>query len=150
MVWIGNKFGNVNDTPALLVNDDIATTESIFAEAHVYGPSDARLKNNIRNIENPIEVIKQFNGVEFEWKKDGKTDVGLISQDVEKVYPFLIKEHWSTKDKWLNYDGIIAPIVEAIKEQQLIIEEQSEMIQALQEEVEGLKNQEQKNSFFGF
>jgi len=82
--------------------------------------SDLKLKENILTIENPIEKIKQLNGVTFDWKKDGTKSAGLIAQDVQKILPETVKEVANLNDDEthlnLNYNGVIGLLVEAIKE----------------------------------
>jgi len=89
--------------------------------------SDRKLKDNIRNVENAIDKVKQLNGVEFEWKKDGSSSAGVIAQDVEAVLPQAVKEveDLNTKEpyKTVNYDALHAILIEAIKEQQAMIDE---------------------------
>ncbi|HBA45015.1 TPA: hypothetical protein DCZ31_03460 [Patescibacteria group bacterium] len=49
-----------------------------------------RLKKEISQIENPLEKISQLEGVTYFWKdntKDAKRQIGVIAQDVEKVFP---------------------------------------------------------------
>ena len=57
--------------------------------------SDINLKENIRPIEDPIEKIIQLNGVSFDWKDTHNSSIGVIAQEVEKVFPELVK----TEDK---------------------------------------------------
>jgi hypothetical protein len=98
-------------------------------------PSDSRLKDNITSISTPVEKIKSLRGVEFDWNSGeqvGTHDVGLIAQDVEAVLP----EAVTTQEdgyKNLAYTKVIPLLVEAMKEQQA-------MIEALKAEVELLKN----------
>lgn len=98
-------------------------------------PSDSRLKNNITPISTPVDKIKSLRGVEFDWNSGeqvGTHDVGLIAQDVEAVLP----EAVTTQEdgyKNLAYTKVIPLLVEAMKEQQT-------MIEALRAEVELLKN----------
>lgn len=66
---------------------------------------------------NSLEKLSKINGVSFiEKETPGSTrTLGLISQDVQNVYPELVKE-LSDGTLALNYQGIIGPLVEAIKE----------------------------------
>lgn len=77
--------------------------------------SDISLKNNICNIENPIEKIIQINGVEFVWKENRKQSGGVIAQEVEKVLPNLVN---GNEIKTVNYNGLIGLLIEGIKDQQ--------------------------------
>jgi hypothetical protein len=98
-------------------------------------PSDSRLKDNLTPITNPVDKIKSLRGVEFDWNSGeqvGTHDVGLIAQDVEAVLP----EAVTTQEdgyKNLAYTKVIPLLVEAMKEQQA-------MIEALKAEIELLKN----------
>ncbi len=82
--------------------------------------SDEKLKDNIRVVEDSIGKLKQLRGVEFEWKKDGKSSAGVIAQDVEKVLPQAVKtvEDLNTQEpyKTVNYDALHALLIEAVKE----------------------------------
>jgi hypothetical protein len=104
-------------------------------EYPIVQPSDSRLKDNITPISTPVEKIKALSGVEFDWNSGeqvGTHDVGLIAQDVEAVLP----EAVTTQEdgyKNLAYTKVIPLLVEAMKEQQT-------MIEALRAEIELLKN----------
>ena len=130
--------------------------------------SDARLKQNVKEIPNALGIIKNIRGVTYEWnklsesvwsKKEGDEDFGLISQEVEAVFPMGVaiqngtdknRElgyadpesenydplHDGTKDevdyKTVKYDKMVSVAIQAIKEQQ-------EIIETLQEEIKELK-----------
>jgi prophage maintenance system killer protein len=49
-----------------------------------------RLKKDIKKISSPLEKILQLNGYTFNWKKDGRADMGVIAQEVEKVFPNIV------------------------------------------------------------
>ena len=95
--------------------------------AHSSTVSDERLKDNIAPIEGALDIVKQLNGVSFNYKKDGKPAVGLIAQDVEKVVPSAVQETeilgHDGEYKILEYTQLIGVLVEAIKDQQKQIEE---------------------------
>lgn len=79
--------------------------------------SDARLKKNISNINNPMEALKQLNGYHYNWKddwRDNSLQTGLMAQEVEKVMPELVKED-EKGIKSVNYNGLIPYLLEAVK-----------------------------------
>ena len=80
--------------------------------------SDIRLKTNIKKIESPIEKILQISGVTFNWKKDNRSSVGVIAQEIESVFPELVQ---GEDPKTVNYNGLIALLIECIKDQQIEI-----------------------------
>jgi len=87
---------------------------SMEADAYYYN-SDRSLKKNIKPIENALDKVLQLNGVSFDWKKSGEPSLGLIAQDVEKVFPELVAPN---TPKSVQYANLVAPLIEAIKEQQ--------------------------------
>jgi hypothetical protein len=77
--------------------------------------SDANQKVNIREIQNPLDKLICLKGVEFDWKDNNQPSMGVIAQELEKVLPELV----STMDngsKVVNYNGLIALLIEAVKE----------------------------------
>ena len=91
--------------------------------------SDITQKTNIRPIENSIELTKELQGVRFDWVDNNKPSLGLIAQEVEKVLPELI-ETGDDGLKRVNYSNMIGLLIEAIKEQQVRIEELEEKVNA--------------------
>ena len=82
--------------------------------------SDERLKENIKDISNALDIIKNLRGVSYEWKdkKAGgnKTRLGFIAQEVERVEPILVFTNSVDGYKGLNSDGILPLLVESVKE----------------------------------
>lgn len=81
--------------------------------------SDINKKININKIENAIELIESINGVKFNWKDTNDPSIGVIAQEIEKILPELVS---NGETKTVNYNGIIAVLIEAVKEQQMQIE----------------------------
>ena len=128
-VAIGSDMSLVNPSATLHISGDVVVTQDITA---FYGSSDKRLKTNIEQIEDPINIVEQLNGVSFYWnetakKINGKLDlnkkeIGLIAQEVEKVVPEVVKpglENYMA----INYDKLTPLLIEAIKSQQKQIDE---------------------------
>lgn len=82
--------------------------------------SDSTLKEDVKPLENSLEKVLKLDGFSYKWKKDGTADIGLIAQDVEKVFPEVIKEKDGLKQ--IDYQKLIAPVIVAIREQQKEIE----------------------------
>jgi len=107
--------------------------------AAFYYSSDERLKTNITRLNNALEQVALLNGSSFAWKADGRKDIGLIAQDVEKVYPELVKTDPITGLKSLEYGHLIAPLVEAVKTLKEQNQEQQAQIRQLQSELKEIK-----------
>lgn len=91
--------------------------------------SDERLKNINTNIENAVSKLKTLRTVNYSWKSDEskKENLGLIAQDVEKVFPQVIDE---SRDGYLGvrYADLVPVLIAAIQEQQAQIEELKQLI----------------------
>jgi len=93
--------------------------------------SDERLKDNLIKIGNPLDKISQLNGYEFDWIVNQEIhpneghDVGVIAQEVEKVIPEIVETRESGY-KAVKYEKIVPLLIEAIKEQQVQIDELKE------------------------
>ena len=90
--------------------------------------SDTSVKENIQVIEDPLASIVRIDGVTFTWKDSGKKGAGVTAQNLEKVLPNLV----SNGDlKSVNYNGLIGYLVEAIKSQQVQIDELKSRLDSL-------------------
>jgi hypothetical protein len=97
----------------------------VFA-GNVTAYSDRRIKKDIKNIENGLELVQRLQGVTYKLIENDKAGVGLIAQDVEEVLPELVLEVPTTTGemrKAVSYGNFVAVLIEAIKEQQKQIDE---------------------------
>ena len=90
--------------------------------------SDRRLKDNIKTIDNALDKVEQLRGVEYDWNKGsrkGQHEIGLIAQEVEEVFPFLVKEKVKTTGdfqdddtayKSVDYEKLVGVLIESVKE----------------------------------
>ena len=93
--------------------------------------SDERLKDNIETLDNALDTVQKLRGVSYDWKADGKPDIGFIAQEVKNVVPALV--HGSDEKGYaMDYPSMNAILVEAVKQQQ-------DQIENLRKIVEGLK-----------
>jgi hypothetical protein len=99
--------------------------------------SDVRLKENVTTLGGSLDKIQNLRGVSFNWKNDGKADIGVIAQEVEKVFPALVHTDEKTGYKSVEYANLVGPLIEAVKE--LKTEKDAE-ITALKKEIEDMKN----------
>ena len=83
-------------------------------------PSDGRLKENIGAISghDAISSIMMLKPSTWTWKEDGKLGAGLIAQDVESVFPFMVSDG---EYKSLNYQMLHAYELSAIQDHELRI-----------------------------
>ena len=101
-------IGTTNPTTKLDVNGDIRCID-------INSTSDQNLKTNLEVIQDPLEKIQRINGYTFNWKETQKPSLGVIAQELEKVLPELVS---NTDPKTVSYNGLIALLIEGMKEQQ--------------------------------
>lgn len=128
---IGGSGGSISAKDAVF-------SGAVTASCGVLSCSDIRYKKNITTIPSAIDKLNQIEGVYYHWDTENfkefdfndKRQVGIIAQDVEEVFPELVH----TKEdgyKVVAYDKMGPILLQAIKEQQ-------EMIEALQKSNEKL------------
>lgn len=105
--------------------------------------SDKRLKHNIQPIENALSKVKSLTGMTYQWNELGRQhgwepdmeirEAGVFAQDVQAVLPEAVRLAPFDNDKGVSksgenfltvkYEKIVPLLIEAIKEQQIQIEE---------------------------
>jgi trimeric autotransporter adhesin len=95
---------------------------SAYASGGTFVDSDINYKKNIHPVSNALSDLKKINGVTFEWNENkegnvaGTKSMGIIAQEIEEIYPVLVRENMDGY-KVVNYEGLIPVLIEAIKEQ---------------------------------
>jgi hypothetical protein len=85
--------------------------------------SDKRLKKNIIPLTSALDKLQSINGVSYNWNDTAKeagftddtTQIGVIAQEIEEVYPELVKQN-PNGFKAVAYDRLTAILIEAVKE----------------------------------
>ena len=121
---IGNGTASNNRSDALTVLFDGTTT--IAGDLNVN--SDARLKANIISLGSTLSKLLQIDGKSYTMKKDEseKQKIGLLAQDIEKVFPELVSESHGIKS--VNYQGLVPVLINALKEQEERIKRLEELL----------------------
>ena len=119
---IGNGLDADNRSNAVQILFDGTTT--IAGDLNIN--SDARLKANIISLGATLYKLLQIDGKTYTMKKDSddKKKIGLLAQDIEKVFPELVTE--TNNIKSVNYQGLIPVLINAMKEQQSEIDKLKE------------------------
>ncbi len=86
--------------------------------------SDARMKKNVQTYE-VLDRIDNYRAVSFDWKNNGKHDVGVIAQELYKVFPEIVDKGSDMGEinkimdegAWaVRYDRLGALALQAVKE----------------------------------
>jgi len=126
----------------------INASGSITASQAIMCSSDIRYKKNITPITNTLANVMKLKGVNYFFKKEefidksfnGKKQIGFIAQDLEKIYPEIVMTD-NDGYKSVDYSRLTPILVEAIKEQQSMIEKQKQNDLQNKIEIEELKKQ---------
>ncbi len=97
----------------------------IIRTTGIFATSDRKFKQDIKTIDNALNVIQNLEGRTYHWKKEANKDLafddnthsGFVAQEIEKVLPHLVATS-ENGDKAVNYQELTPYLVEAIKEQQ--------------------------------
>lgn len=106
------------------------TVTGVVTATDFNSASDVNLKSNIQQIKDPLDRIVQINGVGFKWKETQENSMGVIAQDVEEIFPELVKS--SDGKKTVNYNGLVGALIEAVKEQNILIKDLTEKVNNLE------------------
>lgn len=101
--------------------------------------SDARLKANIISLGSTLTKLLQIDGKTYTMKKDEnkKQKIGLLAQDIEKVFPELVSESHGVKS--VNYQGLVPVLINALKEQDNKMKEQENKMNEQEARIERLE-----------
>ncbi|MGY8864904.1 MAG: tail fiber domain-containing protein [Methylophagaceae bacterium] len=110
----------VNEASDLPLAYKLVVSGSIKATGTVVQGSDERLKKDIAPIDNALSRINHIDGVFFKYKDSGDKSVGFVAQQIQKVLPEVVSED-NNGYLGVNYSGVTAVLVEAIREQSSII-----------------------------
>ncbi|MDH3530152.1 MAG: tail fiber domain-containing protein, partial [Acidobacteriota bacterium] len=89
--------------------------------------SSIRYKSEVNPFVTGLELVRRLQPVSFRWTNGGAVDLGFVAEDVNDIEPLLT----TTKNgrvEGVKYDRIGVVLVNAVREQQLQIEEQQEQI----------------------
>lgn len=90
--------------------------------------SDSRMKENIKTIENALDKVNSLRGVSFnKIGQDKRSRIGVIAQEIKPIIPEVVEQdlhgHYA-----VSYGSLVGLLIEAIKEQQVQINELKEKL----------------------
>ena len=121
-----NNWYDVDGVLKGLIIGDNTKHFSVQKEVYVQGnitafdvtiPSDIRLKKDVKNITNGLEIINKLRPVSFNWKKNNNESIGFIAQEIEEVLPEFVRDTRLNGEtiKTIKQDKLIPYIVDSIK-----------------------------------
>jgi len=132
-----------SSTTPLIYGDFAADSVVIHGDEHVTGNityigtitdvSDRRLKENIQEVNSVLEELNQLQAYSYNLieNEDHEREYGLIAQEVQKLFPEMVKHiHLDQDYLGVSYVQLIPILIQALKEQQMIIQNQNDRIDA--------------------
>ncbi|MEE3020271.1 MAG: tail fiber domain-containing protein, partial [Bacteroidota bacterium] len=134
-----NSYGG-NPAISINANGDVGLSNDLSVEGDVVISSDKRLKSNIISLGGTLTKLLQIDGKSYTMKKDENKiqKIGLLAQDIEKVFPELVSESHGVKS--VNYQGLVPVLINALKEQDEKMKSQQSQIDELRALVQNLIN----------
>ena len=93
--------------------------------------SSLKYKTNIGRFRSGLDLVKQLKPITFDWKDGGMHDLGLGAEDVAEIEPLLVTYNTKGEVEGVKYDRIGVVLINAVREQQKMIESQQSEIKAL-------------------
>ena len=108
-------------------------TLRVDGDIEAFHNSDAKLKNNLEKIKDPIAKIMGISGYTFEWKEEDVDewnyiggqgrDTGILAQEIEALNLPGVTTTRSSGIKAVRYEKLIPLLIEAIKELKTEVDE---------------------------
>jgi hypothetical protein len=112
--------------PTYLADFIFASGGNLTARGNITAYSDITIKTDIVPIKSALAKISKINGYRYKNLLADKYDCGIIAQEIEKILPELVTLSTTTFGdtplKTVNYNGIVALLVSAVKELQSRVE----------------------------
>ena len=124
------NINNVTYITPINPNIDVLFKKNLIVNGTIYGtlstPSDARLKQNITSVDTSISnKILDLSPKQYTYINNPNDTIhyGLLAQDVELVYPSLVKNDGNENIKSVNYIELIPLLIDQVKSLQRQIDE---------------------------
>lgn len=134
------KYDNVNTTSQIFQRFAINNGGTACGQINANGASqvafgsysDIRLKENIAELEPQLNKILALKPCEFDYKDGSGHQIGFIAQEMQEVYPDVVNDSLDGMLTLSGWNKTEARLVKAIQEQQVIINELSAKVTALE------------------
>ena len=121
-----DNFNSANTSPY-----DAGALKAYINTSGAWVISDKNKKENILKIQNSLEKIKKLDGYRYDYIRSERelaknatidSSIGLMAQDLKTIIPEAVQIN-DAGEHFVNYDMLIPYLIEAIKEQQTMIDQ---------------------------
>lgn len=124
-VYFNNWYDSDGSLKGLIIGDNtkhFSVQKEVYVQGNITAfdlsiPSDIRLKKDVKDITNGLEIINKLRPVSFNWKKNNNESIGFIAQEIEEVLPEFVRDTRLNGEmiKTIKQDKLIPYIVDSIK-----------------------------------
>ena len=126
---------------ALIYDDTVAGGNSLVWRDPDASASSMRFKTGVETLNDARSIVERLRGVRFDWTEDGRSDIGLIAEEVATVLPELVTyEADGTTVRGLRYAPLVAVLIETTKAQQRALDTATDTVEAQRTELEALND----------
>jgi hypothetical protein len=102
--------------------------------------SSRRWKTNIQPLAGALGKVERLRGVSYDLKSSGKHEIGVIAEEVGRVVPEVVTYEDNGQDaRGVDYSRLTALLIEAVKQQQQLIQKQQQQIAQLTSQVKTIQ-----------
>jgi hypothetical protein len=110
-------YDSITITSNINYNNNLYIKNELFVKGNItafstYSSSDSNLKYDIYDIKNSLEKVEKLRPVSFKWKSTDSYEVGFIANELEEIFPGLIKEN---EYKMIRENKLIPYLIDSIK-----------------------------------
>ena len=80
--------------------------------------SSLRYKKNVKPLKNALSIVSKLSAVRFDWKETGKSEIGLIAEEVESILPEFVLKNDNNEPEAIDYSKLASVLIGAINELQ--------------------------------
>ena len=113
----GESISNATDGTVTITSPTVTVSNDLTVTGDVNVSSDARLKSNILSLGSTLSKLLLIDGKSYTMIRDGDKKIGVLAQEVQKVFPELVSEDGNEMLS-VNYQGLVPVLINAIKEQE--------------------------------
>ena len=126
------EFSWAGTTKVLFTSAGAATFSSTVTCTTLTETSTIRIKENIEEIINPLDIVKKLRGIQYNKIGNNNKEIGVIAEEVDEVLPQIVTRDTDGNPTSVSYGRLTALLIEVVKKQDEQIENLTKRIEELE------------------
>ena len=115
----GGVQSTSQSTGTVVVTGGVGVSGDIFCNS-TFNMSDKRLKNNVKVLDNALDIVSNLSGYSFTWNElmpavEGKETVGVLAQEVKSWAPMCTNTDPESGYLSVEYTKLVPYLIESVK-----------------------------------